>query len=121
MLAESAGIIKACLCIPVAASPSAFTIRYRPGNAVLTEDFLTVDEGGDIFHSCTITALAVLLSRILRVVRTLGLEAQAFCKETQIKLVLKVEIEHVRTLVHVTEVIIIHECISVERSYEILV
>ena len=121
MLAESACIVEACLSIPVAASPFAFAVRDRPCNVFLTENFLTVNDGCNICHTCTEAVLAVLLSSVLRVVRSLCLESKTLGKEAHVELVLNIEVERIRTLILITEVVIVRKRITVVFSYDILI
>ena len=121
MLAESACIVEACLSIPVAASPFAFVVRDRPGHVLLAESLMSVYDCCNICHTCTEAVLTVLLSCILRVIRSFYLEVQALCKEAHIELVLDIEVEGVCTLVYISEVIIVRKRITVILTYDILI
>ena len=121
MLAESACIVEACLSIPVSASPFAFAVRDRPCNVFLTENFLTVNDGCNICHTCTVAILAVLLSCVLRVVRSLCLEREALGKEAHVELVLDIEVECICALVYISEVIIVGKRITVILTDDVLI
>ena len=121
MLTESAVVVEVRLSIPVAVTPFCLSVRYRPGNTFLAEDFLAVHDSCNILNSCTITVLTIFLCGVIRVVRSFGCEAETLCKETHIELVLNIEIENVCTLVNITEVIVVRKCRTVERSYDIRV
>ena len=99
MLAELTSIVETCLGIPVAVSPAAVRIRDWPSDVLLAEHFLTIHERSHVVHTRTETVLAVLASRIVRVVRALDLEVQALRQETHVELVLEVEVQHVHACV----------------------
>ena len=109
MLTELAGIVEARFGVPVAAAPLAFAVGNGPGDILLAEDFLTIDDGCDIGDTRTKTVLAVLAGGIFGVVGSLDLEAEALGEEAQVELVLEVEVERIGALVRITEVIVVGE------------
>ena len=107
VLTELAGVVEACLSIPVTAAPLALAVRNRPGDVLLAEHLLAVDDGGNVCHARTKSVLAVLLCCIFGIVRALYLEVKTRSQETHVELVLKVKVQHVGAFVHISQVVIV--------------
>ena len=121
VLAETAVVVEARFRIPVAAAPLGLAVGRRPGDVLLAEDLLAVDDGGDIGQTRTVTVLPVLAGGVLGVVGHLGLEIQTLGDETQVQFVLDVEVQHIRAFVLVTEVVVVRERVAVILADEVRV
>ena len=121
MLTELARVVEAGFGIPVTVTPLAFTVRKRPGNVLLAEHLFTIVEGCHIGHTRTKSVLAILLGRIVCIVRTLDLEVQTWGNEAHVEFILQVEVQYVGTLVNVSQVIIVRQSVAVVRTYETFV
>ena len=107
MLTELTGIVEACLGIPVTITPAALVVWDWPCNVLLAEHLLAVNDCCHISYTCTEAVLTVLLGGVVGIIRTFNLEVQTRSNETHIKFVLQVEVQHIGTLVNVTQVVIV--------------